>query len=80
MEERLAHLIQEDLVKQVQLCIEDGKNAIIVYDGDNRQNDSPFTSAIVALAKMHACPVLSVRDKVTPDKWRPPVHPVPHDP
>lgn len=71
MEERLARLMQEDLRSQVDLCIKDGANVLLVFDGDNWQTDSPFTLAIVAFAKKLRCPVLSVRGKVTPDKWRP---------
>ena len=71
MKTHLACLMQEDLVKQVDLCIQDGQRALIVFDGDNCQEDSPFTLAIVTLAKKLNCPVLSVRGKVTPDKWRP---------
>jgi len=71
MEARLARLMQEDLRSQVDLCIEDGTKVLIVFDGDNWQPDSPFTTAIVAFAKRLRCPVLSVRGKVTPDKWRP---------
>ena len=71
MQERLARLLQEDLISQVDLCIEDGAKVLLVFDGDNWQIDSPFTSAIVAFAKKLRCPVLSVRGKVTPDKWRP---------
>lgn len=56
-------------VQQVQLCIDGATRSLIVFDGDNWQYDSPFTSAILALAKLHNCPVLSVRGH--PANWRP---------